>query len=111
MGGGKDVAEAFAWMLEREGRLVAFITRLDARGLGIDESTAVLLEPNGQSRAVGKNGARFYSPSAGEAICVAGIRVLRVAAGNSFDFATWTGTGDAATVGAKAGATIGGGSL
>ena len=43
----------------REGRLVAFITRLNARGLGIDEATAVLLQPDGQSRVVGKNRAHF----------------------------------------------------
>ena len=103
---------------QREGRLMAFITRLNARGLGIDEATAVLLEPNGHSRVVGKNSAHFYSPSAEEAICLAGqplqvtgIRVLRVKAGQPFDFATWTGTGDSATVGAKAGATIADGSL
>ncbi len=103
---------------KREGRLVAFITRLNARGLGIDEATAVLLQPDGQSRVVGTNSAHFYSPSAEKYVCVAGkplevtgIRVLRVKAGDAFDFVTWTGTGVPATVGAKAGATMIPGSL
>ena len=103
---------------EREGRLLVFIARLNARGLGIDEATAVLLEPDGLSRVVGRNSAHFYSPSAERAICVAGqplevtgLRVLRVKAGDPFDFVAWTGTGVSATVGAKAGAIVEGGLL
>ncbi len=103
---------------DREGRLVAFMARLNARGLGIDEATAVLLEPDGQSRVVGKNRAHFYLASGETAVCRAGqplemrgVQVLRVKAGERFDFASWTGTGELTTVGVKAGATIEGGSL
>jgi len=95
----------------REGRLLAWMARLNARGLGIDEATAVLLEPNGAGRVVGRSRAHFYAAfpatcRAGEPLEVLAVRVLRVNAGDRFDFASWSGTGEQATLTVKAGAIL-----
>ncbi len=47
----------------REGRLVVFVNRIgepDTLGLGIDEKTTVLLDPDGRGRVVGKGAAHIY---------------------------------------------------
>lgn len=95
---------------KREGRLLAFMARTQARGLGIDEATAVLLERSGKSHVVGRNSAHFYEGRA--TVCQAGeplemtAKVRRVPAGGSFDLASWQGTGDLQSVSARAGAIL-----
>ena len=94
----------------REGRLLAFMARLNCRGLGIDEATAVLLEPNGQARVAGRNHAHFYAasrkPKAMKPLEFEAVKVVRVAAGGTFNFARWKGEADAQTVSVKAGAIL-----
>ena len=97
----------------REGRLLAFLARLRVRGLGIDEATAILLEPDGKSRVVGRNSAHFYEIpgdgvvcEAGKALEIAAVGVERVSAGGSFDFAGWQGTGERDSLAVKAGAIL-----
>ncbi len=97
----------------REGRLLAFLARLSARGVGVDEATAVLLEPDGKSSVVGRNAAHFYSLSSEGVVCAAGqaleipsAQVERVSSGGRFDFAGWKGTGEAESLTVKAGAIL-----
>jgi cyanophycinase len=48
---------------KRQGRLAVFLRRIggaEILGLGIDEKTAVLLEPDGQARVVGAGSAHLY---------------------------------------------------
>ena len=93
----------------REGRLIAFLARIirdgwtsKARGIGIDEATAVLMEPNGASRVVGRNAAHYYEVSeepekceAREPLTVRPVKVTRVEAGQGFDVREWKGEGKA----------------
>ena len=50
---------------ERMGRLVTFMARSgeNVRGLGVDEATALLLEPDGKGRVVGKHEVYFVTPA------------------------------------------------
>lgn len=50
---------------QRMGRLVAFMARAgeNVRGLGVDEATALLLEPDGHGRVVGKHEVYFVTPA------------------------------------------------
>lgn len=93
---------------DRMGRLVAFVARMmqdglssQARGLGVSEQTAVLVEPNGSARVVGVGNAYFLTAPGMPERCVArktltylNVPVYRLSAGpGTFDFNTWTGTG------------------
>jgi len=90
---------------DRMGRLVAFLARIAqntgaAKGVGIDERTAVLLEPDGSTRIVGEGAAYFLRAGKAPGICVAGqpltfedLSVYRVSAGGKFNFLSWTGEG------------------
>jgi cyanophycinase len=90
---------------DRLGRLVAFLARIaqtsgSAKGVGIDERAAVLMEPDGSAAIAGEGAAYFLRAGRKPEICVPGqpltfenIEVYRVPAGGSFDFRTWTGTG------------------
>ena len=84
---------------DRMGRLLVFLARLrvsgrkDVVGIGIDEATALLLDPDGSSRIVGKGAAYFVSPTVDPEVCLPGrpltigsIQVSKVPAGGSFDF-------------------------
>jgi cyanophycinase len=93
---------------ERMGRLVTFLARIvqdgwagEAHGIGIDETTAVLLE-QGKATVVGKGAAYFFTLRSrpekcvpGDPLTVRGISVYRLPAGvdSHFDFASWKGTG------------------
>jgi cyanophycinase len=102
----------------RMGRLVAFVARIakdqgipKARGVGIDEGTAVLLQPDGTALIEGKGGAYFVETTREAESCEEGkpleirdLTVYKVSKGGRFDFPSWKGTGGAAsTVSAKAG--------
>ncbi len=89
---------------ERMGRLVTFMARLhgdkeleSVRGVGVDESTAVLLESDGSSQVVGKGSAHFVSSNTSPETCrpsepltFTGMTVHSVSHGESFDLSTWS---------------------
>jgi cyanophycinase len=61
----------------REGRLIAFLARLSTDkweqhpvGIGIDEKTAVLVEPGGRARVVGQGAAHILRVDGGAKICL-----------------------------------------
>jgi cyanophycinase len=91
---------------DRMGRLLVFMARILAsgpvkqvKGIGIDEQTAVLLEPDGHTSVVGKGAAYFLCASAarsqlqaGEPLSMSGVAVQRVLPGGRFDVRSWRGT-------------------
>jgi cyanophycinase len=91
---------------DRMGRLLAFMARTLAsddvkqiKGIGIDEQTAVLLEPDGRSSVVGKGAAYFLYAATPPAVLQAGsplsirdVSVQKVVPGGSFDLRSWQGT-------------------
>jgi cyanophycinase len=90
---------------ERMGRLVTMMARAHqdgnpVRGLGVDERTAVLLEPEGRGWVVGENTAWFVTAPGPAEVCVPGqpltfknLQVQKLQAGESFDFRTWQADG------------------
>lgn len=80
----------------RIGRLATWLARLPkVRGIGIDERTALLVEPSGQSRVVGANLVWFLEakqkPASLKPFTFRGIAVQTVAPGQSFHLKSWTG--------------------
>lgn len=89
---------------DRMGRMMAFLGRVlesgahQARGIGVDEKTGVLVESNGQARVVGLGAAYFLQarPMPGN-VCEVGrldlhdVEVERVPNGGRFDLARWKG--------------------
>lgn len=95
---------------DRMGRSLVFLARIvdngwaaQPRGIGIDEETAVLVEPNGASTMVG-TGAAYFLQAPGPAQVLAdktpmtylNIGVYKVPQGGTFNFSSWTGTGGVA---------------
>jgi cyanophycinase len=92
---------------ERMGRSLAFLARIvqdgwarQARGIGIDETTAVLVEADGHARVVGKNSAYFMALDHRPEVCVDGkpltlrhVKAVKLSAGDTFDLKTWAATG------------------
>ena len=104
---------------DRFGRSVAFLARIikdgwasSAHGIGIDEATAMLVEPNGAATRVGSGAAYFISSAGVPQTCVAGtpltytgLAVYKVSGAATFNLATWAGSGGTSyTVSANAGA-------
>ncbi len=104
---------------DRFGRLVAFLARIikdgwasSAHGIGIDEATAILVNPDGSSTRVGSGAAYFVSSAGVPQVCVSGtpltytgLAVYKVSGSATFNLASWTGSGGTAyTVSANAGA-------
>jgi cyanophycinase len=93
---------------DRMGRLLIFMSRILAdenlpqvKGIGIDERTAALMEPDGHATIVGAGAAYFLSASQKAEILIAGtplsaqkISVQKVVPGGSFDLRTWSGDGE-----------------
>ena len=91
---------------DRMGRLLAFMARISAdhgnatvKGIGIDEQTAVLMEPDGKATIVGHGAAYFLSALAKGAVLKEGaplsmqsIAVKKAAPGRGFDLYSWTGS-------------------
>ena len=93
---------------ERMGRTVVFMSRIVqdgwaevAHGIGIDETTAVLVNADGTATVVGKNAAYFVTLNhrperclPGEPLTVRDIDVYRLPAGaaSKFDLKSWSGT-------------------
>jgi len=93
----------------RLGRLLVFMARTIAdgwtaavRGIGIDEGTAILLEPSGVATVTGAGAAWFLRMrnddlvvcAQGEPLVTGPIETIAVRAGARFDVSAWTGAGD-----------------
>lgn len=90
---------------QREGRLVTFMARIleqgqtkKIRGIGVSEKTALLVEPNGEARAVGKSLVDFLEerepPLAckpGEPLQIRNVIGQSIEPGESFDLRKWKG--------------------
>lgn len=85
----------------RMGRLVTFLARLgEVRGIGIDERTALLLEPDGQAMVAGENQVWFLNKTLapkqcepGKALVLRGVEVQHLKPGQRFDLRKWNGEG------------------
>ena len=89
---------------DRMGRLVTFMGRLqkegslpEIRGVGVDEATAALVTPDGQSRVVGQGGVHWVRAQQGPEVCEAGtpltfhqLEVTSLKAGQTFDLTGWS---------------------
>jgi cyanophycinase len=104
---------------DRLGRLVAFLGRIikngwasSVHGIGIDEATAILVNPNGSSTRVGSGAVYFMSSNGVPQTCVSGqpltytgLAVYKMSGAATFNLATWVGAGGTAyTVSANSGA-------
>jgi cyanophycinase len=104
---------------DRLGRLVAFLARVikdgwasSAHGIGIDEQTAILVNPDGSATRVGVGAAYFFTSAGVPQTCVSGtpltytgLAVYKVSGAATFNLATWSGSGGLAySVSANAGA-------
>lgn len=95
---------------DRMGRLITFLARIvqdgwtgKAKGLGIDEQTAVLVEPNGSASVVGLGAAYFLLTPGSPELCqdrtpltYRNISVYRVSGAATFNLIKWTGRGGTA---------------
>jgi cyanophycinase len=104
---------------DRMGRLITFLARIvkddwasQALGVGIDEKTALTMEPNGVASVVGTGSVYFLTTPPGDPqncvpktdLTYQNISVLRLSPGDTFDFSTWTSnTGTAYTLNVNAG--------
>jgi cyanophycinase len=105
---------------DRMGRLMTFLARIvndgwadTAKGVGIDEQTALAVEANGSAIVLG-NGAAYFlkTPGTPPEVCAEktpltyrNISVYRVYGSATFNFASWTGSGGTAyTISAENGA-------
>ncbi len=91
---------------QRLGRSIAFLARIvqdgwagSVHGIGIDETTAVVLDPSGQAKVLGKGAAYFVTLDHPPDVCaykkpltVHGVKILKVHAGKgaTFDFNSWS---------------------
>lgn len=92
---------------KRQGRLLVFMARIlqsqqasRIRGIGVDEKTALLVEPDGQARVAGRNDVEFFEAAGkplackpGEPLQMEGITSWDIPHGESFDLKTWRGFG------------------
>jgi cyanophycinase len=91
---------------DRMGRLLVFLARLNAtpgsspvvRGIGVEEKAAVLLEPDGSARVIGRGGAYFIDSPKGSGIEMPHqpltwqpYLVQKVTPDHTFNLKTWTG--------------------
>jgi len=96
---------------KRIGRLAVFLARLPkTKGIGIDEATALLVEPSGQSKVVGRNQVWFLQPTnkanhlkPNEPLTIRNIRVQTVSPGQSFNLKSWTGAATASVLSIESG--------
>lgn len=84
---------------KRLGRLAAFLARLPkVKGIGIDESTALLVEANAEAKVVGKNLVWFLSLTEPaktlaphQPLTLKNIQVFTLAPGESINLKQWSG--------------------
>jgi len=104
---------------DRLGRLVAFLARIytngwssDVKGLGVDERTAILVNPDGSATRVGSGAAYFFRTPGAPQTCLSGtpltyqnVSVYKMNGSATFNLSSWTGTGGTAyTVSSNSGA-------
>jgi cyanophycinase len=104
----------------REGRLLVFMARIleshaaqTIRGIGVNEKTAVLVDPDGRAKVVGMGAAEFLDASAVPGVCTPAqpltfgpVSEQEVRTGGSFDLKTWRGSGVRATLSVRSGAVV-----
>ncbi len=104
---GATVTDSHFVARDRMGRLVAFLARIvqdgwaaEARGIGIDERTALVVAPDGKVTRAGEGAAYFLRTPGPPQTCVAGqplrfegVGVYRITGAATFDLATWQGSG------------------
>jgi len=92
---------------DRMGRLVTFLARIvkdgwasTAKGVGIDEMTAIAVEANGSATVLGSGAAYFLRTPGMPEVCQAkkaltyhNVSVYRVSGSATFNFSTWSGSG------------------
>jgi cyanophycinase-like exopeptidase len=97
---------------DRMGRLITFLARIvndgwasTGKGVGIDERTALAMEPNGSATVLGSGAAYFLRTPGLPEVCLPrqpltyhNISVYRVSGAATFNFASWTGTGGTAYI-------------
>jgi cyanophycinase-like exopeptidase len=95
---------------DRMGRSLTFLARIvqdgwasTAKGVGIDERTALAMEPSGKAVVFGSGAAYLLRTSGTPEVCQPktdltyhNISVYRVSGSATFNFARWTGTGGTA---------------
>lgn len=95
---------------DRMGRSLVFLARIVnngwatlPRGIGVDESTAILVTPDGAGAMVGSGAAYFLQApgpaqtlAAGTPLTYFNIGVYKVTQGGTFNLSTWNGTGGVA---------------
>jgi len=95
---------------DRMGRLVTFLARIvkdgwapTAKGIGIDEMTALAVEANGTATVLGSGAAYFLRTPGVPEVCQSkkpltyrNLSVYRVSGSATFNFNTWTGSGGTA---------------
>lgn len=95
---------------DRMGRLVTFLARIvqdgwapSARGIGIDEQTAIAVDAKGKATVLGFGSAYFLQTPGLPEVCQPKTRltyrnltVYKVTPGNTFNFGTWSGSGGTA---------------
>lgn len=93
---------------EREGHMLVFLARIlaegkvkEIRGIGVSEQTAVLVEPDGRARVVGKGEVEFFAASGkpnmcreGKPLAIRRVLMRRVVKGGTFDLNAWRGQGN-----------------
>lgn len=103
----KTITDTHFVTRDRLGRLLVMLARIlekenvkSIRGIGIDERTSVLLEPNGQGTVAGAGAAYFLRVSkkatlltVGKPITFGPIAAVKLTAGQTFDVKTWRGQG------------------
>lgn len=103
----KTITDSHFVTRNRMGRLIVFLARIikdgwtsEAKGIGVDEATALLVEPDGLVRLVGSRNAYFLRADRMPEVCqhstpltYSMIRVYRIGAGNTFNLITWQGNG------------------
>jgi cyanophycinase-like exopeptidase len=94
---------------DRMGRLITFLGRIaqdnwsvEPKGIGIDERTALLVEPNGSVTRVGNGAAYFLSTPDKPQVCTSrtpltflDISVYRLSGSATFNLSRWSGNGGA----------------
>jgi len=106
------ITDSHVGVRDRLGRTLAFLARITtddwatpARGIAVDQESAVLVEADGSSKIVGKAPTYFLQTTRKADVCrpgtpltIAGINAYRVPPGGTFNLRTWTGTGGEAYV-------------
>ncbi len=110
----------------RMGRLLVFLARLDepdckalpasaprVRGLGVEEKAAVLVDPDGEARAVGSGGAWFIDASDADGplcetkpLTFGPYRIAKVAPDRTFNLKSWQGEAITYTLAVRSGRVV-----